>query len=121
MNIEKGKTYTTVSGGTVRIIADDRTSMNGKHWVGLYTPRGGGEGEWIVTLDSDGIAYVFDTRKPELSIRPETNKWFVISYTDMYGAIRAEIWSADTNARESIDRRIKNYHYENAKVTLVEL
>lgn len=117
---EIGKHYPTVNGGSVRIIATDRASYNGKHWVGLYTPVGGGEGEWIVTLDEKGTAYVFDTIKPELSIKPQTNKWWIFSYTDMYGGVKAEIWSAETNTRESIDRRLKNYHYENVKVTLVE-
>lgn len=126
-----GKNYETVNGGSVRIIADDRASFNGKHWVGLYTPVGGGEGEWIVTLDEKGTAYVFDTIKPELSIKPETNKWWVLTYTNgnfsgfnsspmTNSGVRAEIWSADTNSREAIDKRIKNFHMENAKVTLVE-
>ena len=119
---EIGKTYETVNHGKVRIISDDRASSNGKHWVGLYTPRTGEfNGEWIVTLDENGTAYVFDTIKPELSIKPETNKWWVISYTGEFGNVKAEIWSADTNSRENIDKRIKSYRFENAKVILVEL
>jgi len=126
---EQGKLYPTVNGGSVRIISDNRRSMNGKHWVGLYTPAIGSEGEWIVTLDEKGTAYVFDTIKPELSIKPETSKWWFITYTDAKysgnvatnrSGVTAEIWSADTNSREAIDKRIKNFHLENAKVTLVE-
>lgn len=119
---EIGKSYKTQNGGKVRIIADDRASFNGKHWVGLYTPAGGGEGEWIVTLDEKGTAYVFDTIKPELSIAIEKRKWWIISYSSIntYGSITAEIWSADTNSRAQIDKRIANYHYENVVVTLVE-
>ena len=127
MNIQKGKSYTTVNGGTVRIIADDRSSMNGKHWVGLYD---GENGEWILTFDSDGRAYVFDTYKPELSIKPETSKWWVLTYTQgntgAFGTrsdsgTKAEIWSAETNTRAAIDLRIKNFHLEGVKVTSVEL
>lgn len=127
---EIGKTYPTVNGGKVRIIATDRASSNGKHWVGLYTPATGEfAGEWIVTLDEKGTAYVFDTIKPELSIKPETSKWWFITYTDAKysgnvatnrSGVTAEIWSADTNSREAIDKRIKNFHLENVKVTLVE-
>ena len=126
MNIQKGKTYTTVNGGKVRIVADDRKSMSGKHWVGLYD---GENGEWLITLDEKGTAYVFDTIKPELSIKPETSKWWFITYTDAKysgnvatnrSGVTAEVWSAETNSREAIDKRIKNFHLENAKVTLVE-
>lgn len=126
---EIGKSYPTVNDGKVRIIATDRASSNGKHWVGLYTPLGGGEGEWIVTLDEKGTAYVFDTIKPELSIKPETNKWWVLTYTEgntgAFGTcsssgVKAEIWSAETNSRDAIDKRIKNFRLKNAKVTLVE-
>lgn len=127
MNIQKGKRYKTMNGGSVRIIADDRASFNGKHWVGLYN---GDNGEWVVTYDADGTAYVFDTVKPDLSIAPETNKWWVINYTEgntgSYGTcnksgIKAEIWSAETNDRNAIDRRIANFHLKDAKVILVEL
>ena len=130
MNVwELGKTYPTVNGGSIRIIATDRHSYNGKHWVGLYTPIGGGEGEWIVTLDEKGTAYVFDTIKPELSIKPKTNKWYVITYTSgstgkfatsSNDGVKAEIWSADSNSRNGIDKYIANFHLENAKVTIIE-
>lgn len=126
MNIQKGKTYKTMNGGSVRIIADDRVSFNGKHWVGLYD---GDNGEWVVTYDADGTAYVFDTIKHDLSIKPETSKWWVLTYTSgntgafstrSDSGVKAEIWSAETNSRDAIDKRIKNFHLENAKVTLVE-
>jgi hypothetical protein len=117
MNIQKGKTYKTMNGGSVRIIADDRASFNGKHWVGLYD---GNNGEWVVTYDADGTAYVFDTIKPDLSIKPETNKWWVLTYTGINGSVKAEIWSAETNSRAGIAKRIDYLHLENAKVTLVE-
>jgi len=117
---EIGKSYKTQNGGTVRIIADDRASYNGKHWVGLYTPAGGGEGEWIVTLDEKGTAYVFDTIKPDLSIKIEKRKWWILSYVDLSGRVKAEIWSAETNSKESIDKRIKAWNYFDVKVTLVE-
>jgi hypothetical protein len=117
MNITNGKTYNTANGGSVRIIADDRKSSNGKHWVGLYD---GENGEWLVTYDADGMAYVFDTPKPELSLKPEISKWWVLTYTTLGNRTKAEIWSADTNNRERVEKYIANFHLENAKLTLVE-
>lgn len=117
MNILKGKTYKTVNGGSVRIVADDRVSTNGKHWVGLYD---GDKGEWVLTYDNDGNAYVFGTMKPELCIVPEKRKWWVISYKNDDDHILAEIWSAHVNSFESIMKRIKSHRYNEAIVTLVE-
>jgi hypothetical protein len=119
MNIQKGKTYRTANGGSVRIIADDRASMNGKHWVGLYN---GDKGEWVMTYDREGNAYVFDTLKPELNIVPEKNKWWIVSYTDTYHErVKAEVLSADSNSEASIKYRIKTLNLVDAKYTLVEL
>jgi hypothetical protein len=90
MNIKLGKTYKTVNGGSVRIICDDRASMNGKHWVGLYAAD---KGEWILTIDADGNAYVFDTMKPELNIVPEKRSVWVVSYIRTDGRFEFELWS----------------------------
>ena len=118
---EIGKSYPTVNGGKVRIISTDRASSNGKHWVGLYTPATGEfNGEWLITLDEKGTAYVFDTIKPDLSIKIEKRKLWILSYVDLSGRVKAEIWSAETNSKESIDRRIKAWNYFDVKVTLVE-
>lgn len=118
MNIQKGKRYATVNGGSVRIIADDRASMNGKHWVGLYN---GENGEWVLTYDADGNAYVFDTLKPELNIKPEKNKWWVISYTNPWGKVMAEIWNANTNDEAAIKKHIEVNGFKDSKYVLVEL
>jgi hypothetical protein len=116
MNITKGKTYNTADGGSVRIIADDRKSSNGKHWVGLYD---GENGEWLVTYDADGTAYVFDTVKPDLSIAPEKRKFFLASYITMNGTIAATAWKLSTG-EETIRNYLKQNGCTDVRITLVE-
>ena len=118
MKLELGKTYKTKNGGSVRIICTDRVSMHGKHYVGLYN---GDNGEWVLTYDDDGGAYVFDTPKIELNIKPEKNKWWVISYTNPWGKVMAEIWNANTNDEAAIKKHIEVNGFEDSKYVLVEL
>ena len=116
MNIVKGKTYKTVNGGSVRIIADDRNSYNGKHWVGLYD---GANGEWILTFDSEGTAYVFDDVKPELSIRKDVKRWWILAFT-FDGNVYAKIWDANIKSKTDLEQYIAKRGLKNSVVTFLE-
>jgi hypothetical protein len=119
MNIQKGKTYKTKNGGSVRIVADDRESYNGKHWVGLYATE---NGEWVLTYDNVGNAYVFDTIKPELSIEPETRKWWFCTFLGYADGNRIDFraWNADIYSRDDVRKLAKENKLKDFRITLVE-
>ena len=121
MKLELGKTYKTKNGGSVRIICTDRVSMHGKHYVGLYN---GDNGEWVLTYDDDGGAYVFDTPKIELNIVPEKRKAWVVSYVDTNNVVCFDAWnvlSFKFKTADIIRNHYEKCHYTDIRIKLVEL